>query len=360
MSSVEEHLRDDLRAVRAPTAVPADFADTVLRLDRRRRRVRRVALGAAVALAVAVVPFALLGGGGSGSGLEVAAGVPAFPEPGGGPRALHVYGTDDATTYLLDTATGRYRRTPYPVVLSPDLKRVAVTDGTRTGVADRAALLRDGSRAIQWTKLAPGNGLAWSPDGTALLVTSITKQGGSGTFTAQRFDPMTGTIESTPINTEILGGAVAWAPDSRRYVVLEPGASGGNTVEPADLRYVEPGGQLGDRIGGPGGIVGGYSPSGRYLAADTSTLETGARRSSPVFDLDTGDVIGQLPAGARPVGWYDERTVACVVYGTRDAVLRLIDARTGTVRRQIDLPGVTRFATVQLGSSTGLPARLGF
>lgn len=377
--NVEEQLRDDLHAAPIPTALvaPSDLADTVLHNLRRQRRTRTTLVAAAAVVAVAVVgvPLALGPGGGSGAGLDPAAIVgqakptrtaepatpdePTFVTPGGGPRAVHVYTVDELRSYLLDPATGQYHQLPYLVSLSPDLRHVAVEDvNGRPGVVDRAALLREGESAIRWIDVPAGNGLRWSPDGTALLFTSLAKGTGSIRFTAHRYDLDIAAIKNTAINADILGSSVGWAADSRRYVASLRGNSTADTVEPGALRYLEPDGTLGQRIEIEGGLVGGaesYSPSGKLMIVDASDIMSAQPIASKVLDVATGQVVIALPRSAKPVGWYDEKIVVLLAAGpVGDSVLELMDVATGAVTKRIEMPGVPQLRSLQIASSAGL------
>ncbi|MFS8478205.1 MAG: hypothetical protein FWJ93_04395 [Micromonosporaceae bacterium] len=263
--NLEEQIRDELHRSPLPATLvpPPDLADTVLRQVRRGRHARTALISVLAAAAVAFgVPVAVVqwtggpdpgtvvgdtpGRGDSGSPSEPAL---AFPTPGGGPNVIHAYTRmDDETTYLLDPSAGRYRHLNFRVVLSPDLRRAAVARDSRVGVAERDALLRDGDAAVSWLDLPPGNGLAWSPDGTALVLTSLSKDAGVVRFTAHRYDLATGQVTDTPIAVDIIGSAVGWAADSQRYLALLPGDRTADSVQPGALQYINRDGTLGPRV----------------------------------------------------------------------------------------------------------------
>jgi hypothetical protein len=370
--NLEEQVRDDLRAAPAPAGlVPSPgLADTVLHRLRRRRRLTMAGAAVAVVTAVAVaVPLAgsgLPGGWNPGPGdlgpdTAGACEVAAEP-PTGGPQTVHAYGSE-AVSHLLDVRTGEYEEFPFLVVVSPDLRRAAVAKEGRIGVADRRELLADGESAVDWTDLPTGNGLYWSPDGTALLTTSVDKSGGGPmpAFTAHRYDIATQTTTDTPIEVNLLGSSVGWAADSRRYVALVRGEQTNDTVEPGGLRAIDPDGTVGPLLDDGGGQVGGaesYSPSRAYLVADATQIMSAAPLGSTVVDAGTGRVVAALPSGARPIGWYDEATVARLAVCDDRPVVELVDITTGTVQRAVRLGprGAITFETrVQLGSSAGLP-----
>lgn len=395
--SIEEQLRAELRNAPVPAdLMPAgDLAGTVLHRLRRQRQ-RRAMLATAVAvLLVGAAPLVALRGnevdpGGPGLRGGVAptatgpgagppwrgatadpgtgqAGPVIFPTPGGGRRAIHAYQIAPFRAYLLDPVAGRYHEVPFAVTLSPDGDRVAVNDGERTGVAERAALLRDGAAAVRWTPLPPGNGPFWSPDGAALLLTGIDKGGGRIRFSAHRYDLASGRITQTPIDLDLIGGAVGWAGDSRRYLALTVGQRGADTVTPGALRYVEPDGTLGDRIDIQGGLVHGasaYSPSRRLLAADASNIMSGTPVTSPVIEVATGRVVAEVPAGSRPVGWYDEETLVVLTPAWGDQQrLELLTVQTGAIRARVALSGLPGATAIEIGPTTGFSAtaaRFGF
>jgi len=80
---------------------------------------------------------------------------------------------------------------------------------------------------------------------------------------------------------------------------------------------------------------------------------------SKVVDVDSGHVVSSLPPGARPIGWYDEHTVARLAPGWAEKlVLEVADVRTGTVLKRVDLADLPLPAhlqsAIQIGSSAGL------
>jgi hypothetical protein len=355
-------LREDLHAAPVGLAPPPALADTVLRRAARRRAATGLlaALLALVAIPVAGTFLAGGGGGTAGSAVSAAAG------PSGGPMVVMAYAVSGSTgtpSYLLDPATGRYRAMPFQVVLSPDRGRVAVAglDG-RTGVAGRDALLSRGPAAVRWLSLPPANGLAWSPDGRALVVTAMTKAGRSATFTAYRYDVATGRVTATPVRSTPVGG-VGWAADSRRYLVLEQNGDGQASV--GALRFVGANGTPGAALADPGGAVGGadsYSPSRRLVVADTSRLMDPGTAASTVLPAAGGAPLARLAQGLHVVGWYDEDTVAALDMRSPQPVLRLVDAATGALVRSVDLSGLPHVTDLQLGPSDKVAHadRLGF
>lgn len=378
--TIEDRLLADLRRdlTDVPELLPPpDLADAVLRGVRRRRRAPVLA-GAAVAAVLAVaVPVVTLGGGGGTPAATAPAPTPSpavtvplppnptrLPALGGGPRAILGFTVlGSGRTSLLDPRTGRFVEVPYEAaVLSPDARTVAVYDGSRTGLADRAALLRSGAQAIRWTGLT-GGAPSWSPDGSALLATSVGKGTGPVTYTARRWDLADGRTTVTPVPPATqLVGTPAWAANSRDYLVLIPGpAAGPDHLELGTSGVLHPDGRIEPGTEGMVGVVTGaaaYSPSRRLVVTDVSGLMVGAPMPSMVRDARTYEHVGTLPAGAVPAwpktpGWYDDDTVVRL---DPRSVLLLVDAHTGATRRTVRLPGVPELSDVQLGASRGLPA----
>jgi hypothetical protein len=373
---LEARIRDDLHATVVPPtlAPPADLAGSVLHDLRRQRRTRMLvtALASVAALAAGAVAVpAGLSRLDSGTGPDIVAvepGTPSslpFPRPGGGPQAIQAYGFTARTnsTFLLDPVTGRYLEYPFEhAVLSPDLTMLAVVGPDGPGVVERSALFRDGMSAIQPVDRPDAFGRpVWSPDETAVLFSSMYKDDASRTtsFTAHRYDVDTGRITDTPINLDLLGTSVGWAADSTRYLALERGAQGNDTVDPGPLRYIEPDGTLGEPLVFDGGYVGGaesYSPSGEYVFVHASDIMTEQPVTTRVLDVATGEVVATLPGDrAVPIGWYDDTTVALITrHGTPEVALELVDITTDEVTERIPLRGLPDPRTLQIGSSEGL------
>lgn len=285
---------------------------------------------------------------------------PVFPRPGGGLRAIHAYVDpfQPPEPYLLDTVRGEYRGLPFlnNLALSPDGRMVAVEgiDG-RIGLAARHALLNAGEAAVRWTDLPPGAPGWWSPDGTALLVTTLDKQ--TRTFTAHRYDVRTGRIRSTPIRLDCDTCTAGWAADSTRYVVRLRGPD--PEIPDGPMQYLNPDGTPGPMVGANGHIwsADAYSPSRRYVIVEPSRPFVGepAEWQLPkIFDLRTGTVVRAVETAWPLVGWYDDGHVVRVAPGTDAApVFELLDIHTGEVTKRVPAPGLTP-CCFQLGSATGL------
>lgn len=348
------------------------------------RRLRRrclvvVATGAALATAAVVGPSAAgatarlaapsassqAGPAGPANGSAA----PVFPRPGGGLRAIHTYVDlfQSHEPYLLDTVRGGYRGLPFlnNLALSPDGRTVAVEglDG-RIGVAERHALLAAGEPAVRWTDLPVGSPGWWSPDGRALLVTTLDKA--TRTFTAHRYDVGTEQIRSTPIRLDCDTCTAGWAADSTRYVVRLRGPD--PAIPDGPMQYLNPDGTPGPMVGANGHIwsADAYSPSRRYVSVEPSRPFVGepAEWQLPkVFDLRTGTVVRAVATAWPLLGWYDDGHVVRVAPGTESApVFEVLDIRSGEVTKRVPAPGLAS-CCVQLGSSAGLrgaAAELGF
>ncbi|HEY1175677.1 MAG TPA: hypothetical protein VGF17_05940, partial [Phytomonospora sp.] len=225
----QRHVRDELRALPEPSipSPPTDLADTVLGRLKRRRRALRAGVAAAVLMLVAAVPIALNQGhpdeGGPPAGPPPSE-APALPKPGGGPSAIHVYGTG-GRSFVLDPGSGSYRGFPFDVVLSPGLTRAAVLADGRIGIATRDGLLADGEQAVTWADLPPVDSPRWSPNGARVLVTATDRSA------AYVYDLDTNAYTAVPLRTMEIAGAAGWASDSARLVVpvAKDGRPGGAT-----------------------------------------------------------------------------------------------------------------------------------
>lgn len=338
-----------------------------------RRLPRRASItaiaAAAVALAAGIPLMSSIADAATGRTSVEAPDDPVFPRPGGGPRAIHAFADYlRGGAYLLDAVRGEYRKLPYErVSVSPDGRTVAVEnlDG-RIGVVDRQALLDAGDAAVRWTDLPPGSPSGWSPDGKGLLVTTLDKE--TRTFTAHRYDLVTGRVRVTPINLDCDTCTAGWAADSTRYVVRLRGADPEVPTGPA--QYLNPDGTPGPLVGAEGHIwnAESYSPSRRYVIVEPSRPflpdESADWQLSKIFDLQDGRVISTLRTEVPVVGWYDDGHVVRVApYVEGGATtLEVLDIRTGKVTNRVPAAGLPP-CCVQLGSSVmlhGEAAALGF
>jgi hypothetical protein len=262
---------------------------------------------------------------------------PVAPNPtrlplGKGPATIVAF-TVEATdrTSLLDPATGRYVQVPYrAVAVSPDGRRVAVHDGRRTGLTDRA-LTR-----VHWLDLI-GDAPQWSPDGKALLVTRLDRPGG---YLVQRYDLATDSVSTTRLDGVELAGATMWAADSRDYLILRPDG----------VQLLRPDGSLGlyVRAASTGGVVR-FNPSRTLATIDL----TGDDPVTAVWDVGTEHQTAVLQPYTDPwpkdVGWKDDTTVVRL---DRDRLI-LVDARTGRPTTVVPLPGVPVLSWIQVGPGGG-------
>lgn len=292
---------------------------------------------------------------------------PVFPRPGGGPRVIHTLGGGEHV-YLLDQVAGEYRKLPYfSISLSPNGRTVVVESAeARLGIADRAALLAGGDRAVRWIDLPPAH-VNWSPDGTALLTTTLDKD--TRTFTAHRYDIATGRLRHTPINLACDTCTAGWAADSKRYVVMLTNSD--PAIESGPAQYLNPDGTPGPMVGADGLIwdAHSYSPSRRYAIVEPprpfiEPNPTGWMLPK-ILDLRTGKVLRTIETGFPVLGWYDDRQVVkfALTGETEPALLEVVDVVTGEVTKKIPAPGLPRWTVIQIGSSDGLhgdAAELGF
>ncbi|GIG67632.1 hypothetical protein [Phytomonospora endophytica] len=333
----EHHrVRDELRALPEPSipTPPADLADTVLGRLGRQRRAMRAGIAALVLVLVAAVPIALTRGhseGGPPPAGPPTTEAPALPVPGGGPSAIHVYGTG-GESFVLDPDTASYKAFPFDVVLSPDLTWAAVLSDGRIGIATREALLADGESAVDWANLPAVDSPRWAPNGVALLVTATDRSA------AYVYGLDTDAYNAVPLRGMEIAGPAGWGSDSLRYVV--PVAKDGR---PSGVRYLnaQGTGMPGTLEGSPGTVMG-YSPDLHY------GFTLGFQKTSTVFYVKNG-VIASTPTQLGGfAGWYDDATVALV----EGSALVLVGAQDAREIERLPLPGVP--ALIQIGPSAGL------
>ncbi|MGH3713399.1 MAG: YncE family protein [Micromonosporaceae bacterium] len=383
--NTEQQLRDDLSGVASPPELvpPANLADDVLTGVRRQRRTRAAVIGVAAVVAVVAVAIPVVmqeragpvpPGGVYPSATDPGAPAePVFPTPGGGPNAIHVYAVDSFTSsYLLNEETGGYRKLPYELVLSPDLKTAAVSDGNRAGLADRAELASDGESAVRWLAgRQPYSGISWAPDGKSVAFTALHKGDSTVSFTAHRYDRKGTKLATTPVGA-IVGNSVGWNADSTRYVVLRP-AGDADGMGPLEMLNMD--GSLHQKLvkrgeGGRSedvgpGIIGGaesYSEDRRSVILDASWLDTGQKPvGSQLLQVDSWNPRAELRPGWRPVGWYDEQRLIGYRLDDRGGglVLEIRYVESDKVLRSVPAPGLQPATRIQIGSSKHLaePAR---
>lgn len=277
-----------------------------------------------------------------------------LPDLPGGPVTIVAFTVaETGRTSLLDARTGRYVETPYEAaVVSPNGRTVAVYDGGRTGIIDRAALRREDTATLRWTGLI-GGAPAWSPDGTAVLSTEVEKDP-AFTLVMSRYDLDTREITTTRlVDPPTETGSAVWAADSEDYLIALFTSEGG-TVRPRGMQVVHPDGSLGAVWEGPAGTVA-YSPDRRRATVDPSDLMTGRPIPTGVIDVRTGEQLGTLPSGAEPVwprtvGWYGKDTVVRLLAAPE---LEVVDVRTGEIVRTVRMARVPTLSWIQLGPRTG-------
>lgn len=321
----------------------------------------RTVIYAVVTAVAAMIPVV------AGRNAAVAAGELTFPRPGGGPMAIHALSDLTGTqTYLLDLSAGVYRPLPFVAVHpSPDERLAAVEDiDGRIGVAERTVLLRSGAAAVRWTTLPPGSLAGWSPDGQALLSTTLDKS--TRTFTAHRYDVANGRLRHTPIRMDCDTCTAGRAGDSIRYTVMLRGADPDVPIGPA--RYLNPDGSPGSLVGVDGMIwsATSYSPSRRYVVVEPPRPLDSTRPARwhrpKIFDLQTGTAVAAIDTDWPIVGWYDEQRIVRVAPGASSTVLDVVDIYSGRAVEQVPAPGLPPYK-IDIGPSTlltGTAAQLGF
>ncbi|HEX7743910.1 MAG TPA: hypothetical protein VF462_01425 [Micromonosporaceae bacterium] len=334
---------------------------------------RRASIAAIAAVAVALAAVVTVGSSIADATTQHARfetpGEPVFPRPGGGPRAIHALADGMGNgAYLLDAVRGEYRKLPYErLTVSPDGRTVAVEDiDGRIGVVDRQALLGAGDAAVRWTDLPPGSPSGWSPDGNALLVTTLDKD--TRTFTAHRYDVATGRVRHTPINLDCDTCTAGWAADSTRYVVQLRGPD--PEVPNGPMQYLNPDGTPGPLVGADGHIwnADSYSPSRRYVVVEPSRPffpdESADWQLPRILELRTGKIISAIPTDWPALGWYDDGQIVRIAPADlgQPTTLEVVDIHTGQVTKRVSAPGLPAYQ-IQLGSSAmlhGEAAELGF
>ncbi|GAB3957540.1 hypothetical protein GCM10029978_000440 [Actinoallomurus acanthiterrae] len=345
---LETLVRRSLDEWSAEARVPTGLADRALR-RRTRRRIRGIALVAGTAAAVAATTFTVDLGTRSATPpatrptpMDTSLHTdPAHSPPqrfvAAGQTAISAYSVQrqssiggktvfQATWYLYSPATGGYQKTPWANLdVAPGLRQAAVLEGplpaARVGLVDLKT-----QKVTRWIRLEHrAGGLAWSPDGTRLLVTTYDHS--PDVPTGPRTSSRTGyylvnvasgkaSFHTLPTATDNFNarqdlgwsrnGRLLWAPTdttpTRRFYDL----SGRPQPAPPheDQTYVD---------------EAGLSPNGRYLSRGNPNVRPGGTNplgpATAVEDVTTSKQVGVQPV-EQLRAWADDThliAVACDV-----------------------------------------------
>jgi hypothetical protein len=332
---------------------PPDLAAKAIRRARRRRRrtVTVAACAAAVVGAAVAVPLAL-----SPAPDPPTVTVPPLGDPR---RAVGAYsgiaeqtaGSVQAThSYVLDHATGEYRRIPYDLALpSPDGRRFFVARGDGSGANPIRGGIMDGAgAAVRWVEAYDGGAVraAWSPDGTTILLTRYPKGG----------QPELVFVDTATLEAKTRPLPAAAQPNSMGLgLIFTADGKGVGLTRSHSVAEDQPeridGFQLWDLSLRPVRTVP-IEAGAIRTAADLSPDGRRAVLHPPfgasdqpirVADLGDGRVVAEVPV-REVVGWYDDEHLV-----VRDrAELRVVDL-TGAVVRTFDgLPAGAEASQIHL------------
>lgn len=335
-NALDSRLRAALQEL-AQDGQPVNLADAALRGAVRRRRTRYAVAVSATAVVVALTALT------AANLLRTGHSQPAAGRTGG--QVVSSYRVGGAPeTYLLDPATGRYRKTSYSwAVVSPDARSAAVLPGlgpegkpavTRLGILDL------GSQVVRWfTTPEPVWAPVWSPDGDMVLATVVPVEGiGSGPSKGfLRLDVASAELTSTPVTGRpSAAGPFLWGPDGTTVIgsttVSTPaavdGGPGGPTVYDLagrELRHLAvPGNAL---------TLDPWSPSGRLLVLDGEAA--GGRPEQLIVNATTGQLVGRVDTPYPALGWRDDTHL---LVRTDEGAVQSVDVASGNRRSVGRLP----------------------
>ncbi|MFI6325426.1 hypothetical protein ACIBG8_48465 [Nonomuraea sp. NPDC050556] len=319
-------LRDTLSEWAAEAHVPHDLADRALR--RRVRIMPFFVVVAALLAAVAVaVPYVTSGKGPAPVSVtpdDVLADTQNVPPRNliaAGRLAMSAYFTQSGkglTWWLYDPRTGTYERTAWSWVdVAPGLRQAAVLDGNGA----RMGLLDMNTREVTWwaSLERPAGSVAWSPDGTKLLLTTYRKSHRDGYYIVDvatreavfRALPARAGNDNARQNLRwSVDGRLIAAPTAKfdpRWVYYTP--EGVEQPAPADESVVD---------------FQGVAPISPVSPDGSLVFET-----FKITDRRTGQVVGRTP-GPQFLGWTDNSHfigLGCVgACGSNKAGMVLISA----------------------------------
>lgn len=260
--------------------------------------------------------------------------------PGG---TLIVLNKSDGTAFLLDLPSGRIAASvpvgeaPHEVAVSPDGRWAAISDyGTARSPGHTVTILDVARGAVVRTvDLAPHqrpHGLAWTPDGRRILVTSEPDRA------VIPVDVASWTVGDAIPTGQETSHMVAVAPDGARAYV---GNIGGGSVSMLDLRQ----GRLlrvTQTAGGTEGLA--VRPGGREVWAVNRTAN-----SISVLDARSLDTLATLPCADFPIRVrFTPDGRRALVTAARSSELHVFDASARRAEGSVAFPLDTARATPTL------------
>ncbi len=253
-------------------------------------------------------------------------------------------GVDDPGTYLLDPATGGYRKTSYSwAVASPDGRQAAVLPGIGPDgrlTASRIGVLDLRTEAVRWTATpVPIWAPTWSPDGKTLLAAAAPSEGfGSGPNTGfLRLDVSSGRVTDTPVADEPHPtGPFLWGPDEATVITsTDLGATDALAGRPGGPVVYDLAGRQLRHLDVPGNVLtlAPWSPSGRLLVLDGAA--TDGRPQQLIIDATTARVVARIGTPHPALGWRDDTHL---LVRTDDGAVQSVDIASGGRRTVAMLP----------------------